>query len=299
MKQRLGLPDLGVGVGLRVPHVRTLLAERPPMDFFEAISENFMVAGGKPLFHLESLLETYPIVGHGVSMSIGGPSPPSREYLQSLKRLIRLTGTPWVSDHFCWCGAGGVSLHDLLPLPYTEETVRLVSERARMVQDFLETRLVLENTSSYLTYASSSMSEWELISRVCERADVGLLLDVNNVYVSAHNHGFDPHEFLRNVPHERVVQIHLAGHTHLGKYILDTHSCSVIDEVWDLYREAIELCGAVSTVIEWDDDIPAFERLSAEADKAKQVRAAALAAHTARLRPGRRAFDAPIEGRAL
>jgi len=283
MQARLGVPDLGVGVGLRVPHYRALLEQRPPVDFFEVISENFMVAGGKPLFHLNAFLESYRIVQHGVSMSIGGPEEPSREYLTALKRLVRLTNTPWVSDHFCWCGVPQANLHDLLPLPYTEEAVRLVSDRARRVQDFLEVPFALENTSSYLTYTSSTMTEWEFVSEICERADIGLMFDVNNVYVSAYNHGFDPYEFVGKIPHQRVVQIHLAGHTNLGKYIIDTHDGHVIDPVWDLYRETIEQTGAVSTLIEWDDNIPELDVLLGEATKAKQVREAALARRHARL----------------
>ena len=261
MQARLGVPDLGVGVGLRVPHYRALLDRRPEVDFFEVISENFMLAGGKPLFHLNAFLETYRIVQHGVSLSIGGPAEPDREYLTALKRLVKLTQTPWVSDHFCWCGVPQANLHDLLPLPYTEEAVRRVSERARRVQDFLEVPFALENTSSYLTYTTSTMTEWEFVSEICERANIGLMFDVNNVYVSAYNHGFDPYEFVRKIPHERIVQIHLAGHTNLGKYIIDTHDGHVIDPVWDLYRETIELTGAVSTLIEWDDNIPELEVL--------------------------------------
>jgi uncharacterized protein len=285
----LGIPDLGVGVGLRVPHYATILADRPAIDFFEIISENFMVAGGKPLFHLERVLETYKVVQHGVSMSIGGPEAPSRDYLTRLKALAKKVQTPWLSDHLCWCGAAGKNLHDLLPLPYTVEAIRRVSERARMVQDFLELRLALENTSSYLAYSSSTMPEWEFVSEVCERADIGLLFDVNNVYVSAYNHGFDPYEFVRNVPHERVVQIHLAGHTNLGKYIIDTHSGPVIDPVWDLYREAIEHCGPISTLIEWDDEIPEFGVVQAEAERARGVRDQALLAR-ARSEPERARF---------
>lgn len=280
---RLGLPDLGVGVGLRVPHYRHILDERPAMDFFEIISENFMVAGGKPRYHLGAVRETYRVVQHGVSMSIGGPNAPDEDYLRALKRLVDETGTPWLSDHFCWCGVPGANLHDLLPLPYTDEVVRLVSERAKRVQDFLGVRLALENTSSYMSYASSTMPEWEFVTRIVEAADIGLMFDVNNVYVSAYNHGFDPYDFVRNVPHERIVQIHLAGHTNLGKYIIDTHTGQVIDPVWDLYRETIELAGSVSTLIEWDDEIPEFSVLAAEAAKAKAVRDAALATRAARL----------------
>jgi uncharacterized protein (UPF0276 family) len=272
-----------VGVGLRVPHYRTILADKPRIDFFEIISENFMVSGGSPLYHLERVLERYRVVQHGVSMSIGGPEAPSREYLTRLKALAKRVQTPWLSDHFCWCGAAGYNLHDLLPLPYTREAIELVAERARMVQDFLEVRFALENTSSYLSYRSSSMPEWEFVSEIAERADIGLMFDVNNVYVSAYNHGFDPYEFVRNVPHDRIVQIHLAGHTNLGKYIIDTHSGHVIDPVWDLYRETIELTGPVSTLIEWDDEIPEFAVVQAEAERARTVRDQAL---EARARPG-------------
>lgn len=276
MTARLGVPDLGVGVGLRVPHYRYILAERPKVDFFEIISENFMVGGGKPRYHLERVLESYTIVQHGVSMSIGGPTPPDREYLAALKKLIQKTKTPWLSDHFCWCGAPGNNLHDLLPLPYTKDVIRVVAERARMVQDFLEVPFALENTSSYLAYTQSSMPEWEFIGEIAERANCGLMFDVNNVYVAAYNHGFDPYEFVRNVPHERIVQIHLAGHTNLGKYIIDTHMGHVIDPVWDLYRETIELAGPVSTLIEWDDEIPTFPVLAAEAEKARGFRERAV-----------------------
>jgi hypothetical protein len=275
---RFDVPDLGIGVGLRIPHYAEVLERRPAVDFFEVISENFMVQGGKPLYHLNRVLESYPVVQHGVSLSIGAPSEPDEAYLAQLKALLRTTRSPWVSDHFCWSDAGGAHLHDLLPLPYTDATVRLVAERARRVQDFLEVPLALENTSSYLTYTSSSMPEWEFISEVAEKADIGLLFDVNNVYVSAYNHGFDASEFIRNVPHERIVQIHLAGHTNLGKYIIDTHSAPVIDPVWELYAQTIALTGPVSTLIEWDDEIPSLSRLLEEAERARTVRERALSA---------------------
>lgn len=283
MRPRLGLPDLGVGVGLRVPHYRHVLEQRPSVDFFEVISENFMVDGGKPLYHLKAVLESYPVVQHGVSMSIGAPTPPEEQYLTALRQLVQQTKTPWLSDHFCWCGVPGANLHDLLPLPYTEEVIRRVSERAKRIQDFLGVRLALENTSSYMAFTASTMPEWEFISRICEAADIGLMFDVNNVYVSAYNHGFDPYEFVRNVPHDRIVQIHLAGHTNLGKYIVDTHSGPVIDPVWDLYRETIELTGSVSTLIEWDDQIPEFPLLAAEAAKAKALRTSAALTRERRL----------------
>ena len=274
---RLGLPDLGVGVGLRVPHYRQVLSDRPALDFFEIISENFMVEGGKPRYHLARVLESYRVVQHGVSLGIAGPEPLDLAYLKRLKRLISEVKPPWISDHFCWSGAGGAHLHDLLPIPYTKQAVERVVQRARQVQDFLELPFALENTSSYLTFRASTLSEWEFISEVADRADIGLLFDVNNVYVSAYNHGFDPFEFVEHVPHERIVQIHLAGHTNLGAYIIDTHRGAVSDQVWDLYRRTIELTGPVSTLLEWDDEIPALEVLLAEAEKARSVRDAVLA----------------------
>lgn len=271
-KPRLGCPDLGVGVGLRVPHYRHILDQRPQVDFFEVISENFMVDGGKPIYHLEQVLETYRVIQHGVSMSIGGPEDVDQRYLDRLKQLVDRVKPEWLSDHFCWCGTADVNLHDLLPLPYTEEAVRLVVERAKRVQDYLGVRFALENTSTYLNYTSSEMPEWEFIGRIAEEADIGLMFDVNNIYVSAYNHGFDPLEFVRNVPHERIVQIHLAGHLNLGTHIVDTHSGQVIDPVYDIYRETIALAGPVSTLIEWDDDIPEFSVLAAEAEKARAIR---------------------------
>jgi hypothetical protein len=222
--------------------------------------------------------ETYRCVQHGVSLGIGGPDPLDRDYLTRLKALTRRSGTPWVSDHFCWSGAGGAHLHDLLPIRYTHDLVRRVAERAKQVQDFLELPFALENTSSYLTYKSSVLHEWEFIGEIAERANIGLLFDVNNVFVSSYNHGLDPVEFVQRVPHERIVQIHLAGHTNLGSYIIDTHAGHVIDPVWDLYRLAIEHAGPVSTLVEWDDEIPALEVVLAEAERARGERDRALAA---------------------
>ena len=224
-----------------MPHYRHILEQRPPMDFFEIISENFMVEGGKPLFHLERVLDSYRVVQHGVSLGIGGPEPLDRDYLARLKQLVRKVAPPWLSDHFCWCGAGGAHLHDLLPLPYTWEAVELVAERARAVQDYLEVPFALENTSSYMAFAASEMTEWQFISEVAERADIGLLLDVNNVYVSAHNHGFRAETFIANLPHERVVQIHLAGHTNLGKRESSRHHsfaplCELMKTVYEIAR---------------------------------------------------------------
>jgi uncharacterized protein (UPF0276 family) len=296
-QQRLGVPDLGVGVGLRVPHYRHILEQHPAVDFFEIISENFMVDGGKPLYHLDRVLESYPVIQHGVSLNIGGPDPLDRDYLRRLKQLVRRVKPAWLSDHFCWTSAGGANLHDLLPLPYTRQVIDRVVERARQVQDTLEVPFALENTSSYMAYRQSEMTEWQFVSEVVERANIGLMFDVNNVYVSAYNHGFDAYEFIRNVPHERIVQIHLAGHTNLGKVIIDTHNGDVIDPVWDLYRATIELTGAVSTLIEWDDQIPPFEVVQRLAARAKRARDEGLA--TRRARTSGAAAASWVEGRCL
>ncbi len=277
-RSRLGLPDLGVGVGLRVPHYRRVFSEKPPIDFVEVISENFMMGGGRPRYHLDKALESYPVVAHGVSLGIGGPEEPDPKYLERLRSFVEHTKTPWVSDHFCWCGAGGAHLHDLLPLPFTRDLVGTIADRARRVEDAVGRPFALENTSSYLTYRASVLSEWEFIAEIAERADIGLLFDVNNVFVTAYNHGLDPIEFVRSVPHERIVQIHLAGHTNLGTHVIDTHSGHVIDPVWDLYRLTMELTGPVSTLIEWDDHIPELSVLLAEAERARNERDRALAA---------------------
>jgi len=272
-RQRHSIPDLGVGVGFRVPHYTKVLGERPPMDWFEIISENFMVRGGRPLANLAKLLETYPVVPHGVSLSIGGSAPLDRDYLARLRKLLDLVKPPWCSDHLCWGSNGPVHLHDLLPLPQNRRVVAHVADRVKAVQDALGVPFVLENVSSYMAYADSDMPEWELVCEVAERADCGILFDVNNVFVSAMNHRFDPHLYVDAVPADRVVQIHLAGHTDKGRYILDTHSDFVRDEVWALYARTIGRVGAVSTLIEWDEDIPEWEVLSAEASKARALRA--------------------------
>jgi uncharacterized protein len=278
---RLGLPDLGIGVGLRVPHYEHIFEKQPRVDWFEIISENFMVPGGRPIANLERALGDYRLVQHGVSMSLGSASPLDWDHLEKLKALLDKVRSPWVSDHLCWTGSDCLNLHDLFPLPYTEEVVKYVAERARIVQDFLEVRFAIENVSSYMTYTASKMTEWEFVSAIAEEADVGILLDVNNIYVSSQNHGFDPFAFVDGIPAERVVQIHLAGHTRFEKYLLDTHSGRVIDEVWALYHRTIQRCGSVSTLVEWDDDIPPFEELMAEAEKARQARERALEARAA------------------
>jgi uncharacterized protein len=278
---RLGLPDLGVGIGLRVPHYPEIFDTHPAIDWFEIISENFMVEGGMPIANLNRILDRYRVAQHGVSLSIGSTAPLDWDYLRKLKALVQKTHSPWVSDHLCWTGTATANLHDLLPLPYTDEAVQHVARRARTVQDFLEVPLVIENVSSYLAYTSSTMTEWDFLSAIATEADCGILLDVNNIYVSSFNHGFDPIPYVDSIPHHRVVQIHLAGHTHKGHYILDTHSAHVIDPVWALYRRACEHTGDVSTLIEWDDDIPPLQTLLDEAEKARTIRSEVARARAA------------------
>jgi uncharacterized protein len=267
---RLGNPNLGLGVGLRAVHFPYILSNQPQVDWFEIISENFMDSQGRPRYVLEQIAERYPVVMHGVSLSIGSTDPLNFEYLTKLKRLATEVKPLWVSDHLCWTGVLGLNAHDLLPIPLNEETLRHVVERVRTVQGFLERPLVLENPSSYVTFAGSTMSEWEFLTRMAADANCGLLLDVNNVYVSSVNHDFDPIEFVENVPHERIVQVHLAGHTDCGTYRIDTHDDHVIDPVWELYRLAHRRTGGVSTLLEWDAKIPPFPVVHAEVLKAKQ-----------------------------
>ncbi|MFC5720426.1 DUF692 domain-containing protein [Streptomyces gamaensis] len=267
--------DLGFGVGLRTPHLRYVLAHRPPVDWFEAISENFMDSGGFPRHALDRIAERHPVVLHGVSLSIGSTDPLDFDYLRRLRRLADGIGARWVSDHICWTGVAGLNTHDLLPVPFTEESLAHMVRRVRAVQEFLERPLVLENPSSYAEFTGSVMSEWEFVSRLAAESGCGLLLDVNNVYVSSVNHGFDPEEYVRALPHERVVQIHLAGHTHLGTHIVDTHDRPVADPVWRLYELAVSLTGPVATLLEWDDRIPPFPELLAELAKARRYAGAA------------------------
>ena len=265
-----GHDNLGLGVGLRAVHFDHILREQPKVDWFEVISENFMDSQGRPRYVLQQLAERYQVVLHGVSLSIGSTDPLNFAYLQKLKVLAREVGARWISDHLCWTGVLGRNSHDLLPLPFTEKTLRHVVERVKIVQDVLERPFVLENPSSYITFAHSTMSEHEFISRMAEEADCGLLLDVNNVYVSSFNHDLDPEEFIRALPHERIVQFHLAGHSDYGTHLIDTHDDHVTDPVWNLYRLAHELTGGVSTLLEWDARIPPFPVLHAEVLKAKR-----------------------------
>jgi uncharacterized protein (UPF0276 family) len=266
----MGYPHLGLGVGLRTVHFAHILQHWPAVDWFEIISENFADSLGRPRYVLEQIAERYPVVMHGVSLSIGSADPLNFRYLAKLKSLAKQVRARWVSDHLCWTGVAGKNTHDLLPVPLNEATLRHVVERIRIVQDVLERPLVLENPSSYLTFAASTMPEWEFLARMASEADCGLLLDVNNVFVSSVNHGFDPVEYIDSLPHERVVQCHLAGHTNCGTHCIDTHDGAVIDPVWELYRQAHRLTGGVSTLLEWDAKIPPFDVVHAEVLKAKR-----------------------------
>jgi uncharacterized protein len=268
---RSDFPFLGFGVGLRRDHYAHILENHPGADWFEIISENFMVGGGRPLEVIDAIAAHYPVVMHGVSLSIGSTDPLRRDYLRQLKALAARIKPAWISDHLCWTGVGGRNLHDLLPLPYTEAAVRHVAARIREVQDFLERPIAIENVSSYLTLRASAMPEWEFLARVTAQADCGILLDVNNIFVSAFNHKFDALAYIDAIPRERVVQFHLAGHSDHGSYLLDTHDHPVRDEVWALYEHAVRRFGAVSALVEWDDNIPAFEVLLETAERARKI----------------------------
>jgi hypothetical protein len=262
-------PFLGFGVGLRRPHYAEILETIPGMDWFEVTTENFMVAGGRPIEVIEGVRENYPIVMHGVSLSIGSTDPLNRDYLRELNTMGCRFEPSWISDHLCWTGVGGRNLHDLLPLPYTEEAVAHAVRRIREIQDILGRSILIENVSSYMSFACSTLSEWEFLNAVADEADCGILLDINNIFVNAFNHGFDAERYIDSVPIERVHQFHLAGHQDHGKYLLDTHDHPVCDEVWRLYEYAVRRFGTISTLIEWDDRIPEFRELQAIADEAR------------------------------
>jgi uncharacterized protein len=266
---RFGTPALGLGVGLRSEHYGYLLREEPEVDFFEAIAENFLDTGGRPLYVLDHLAERYPVVLHGVSLSIATTDPLDRAYLAKLKRLADRVRAVWVSDHLCWTGVAGRTVHDLLPVPLTEGALAHVIDRVRQVQDLLERPLILENPSSYVQYARDTMSEPEFLVRLCEQAHCGLLLDINNVYVSAFNHGFDALGYLQAIPPEHVAYHHVAGHTHAITHIVDTHVGPVPDPVWELYQAYHAISGGRSTVLEWDEDIPSFEEVRTELHRAR------------------------------
>jgi len=264
-------PLAGYGLGLRPEYYSDILSQRPPVDWFEIISENYMVEGGKALYNLDRIRADYPLVMHGVSLSIGASDPLNMDYLKRLKGLAERVEPAWISDHLCWTGHGGHNFHDLFPLPYNGETVAHVAERILRVQDFLGRRLVIENVSSYLTYNDSEMSEWAFLTAVAEAADCLILLDINNVYVSAVNHRFDPLDYLDGVPAERIAYFHLAGHMDYGDYIIDTHDHPICPPVWELYQEAVARFGPVPTTIERDDHMPPFAELLAELAHARTL----------------------------
>lgn len=270
--------ELGVGLGLRVPHYRHILSRKPTCGWFEIISENYLGDGGRPARVLDEILEQYQVVQHGVSLYLGNADPLDRDHLRRLRRLVERTRTPWLSDHLCWGSVDGTYSHDLLPMPYTWEAVRTAADKIRHLQDVLGIPVAVENVSSYAEFVDSEMSEWEFLNEVVERADCGILLDVNNIYVSSVNHGFDPHDYVNSIPSERVAQIHIAGHSRYERFIIDTHDHPVIDPVWRLYDHAIRRCGPTPTLLEWDANIPSFEEVHAEALKAERYLRARRAA---------------------
>lgn len=268
---QLTQPHLGFGLGLRAEHYEDLLSTEQPVEWLEVLSENYMIDGGKPLHYLDQICERYPVVMHGVSLSIGSVDPLNLDYLIALKKLANRINPKWISDHLCWTGTQGINLHDLMPLPYTEEALHHLVSRITQVQDFLGQRILLENVSSYLTYQHSTMSEWEFFRELAERADCLILLDINNIQVSAHNHGFDPLTYLDAMPAARIQQFHLAGHLNMGDYSIDTHDHSIIPAVWNLYAESLKRFGPVSTMIERDDDIPPLSVLLEELQQARLI----------------------------
>lgn len=270
-------PFLGFGLGLRTEHYPYILEHKPAVDWFEILSENYMVPGGKPLDHLDRIRKDYPMVMHGVSMSIGSTDPLDKNYLKSLKQLIQRVEPYWISDHLCWTGVDNTNSHDLLPLPYNEATIDHVVDRVLQVQDYLCQRILLENLSSYVTYKNSEMTEWDFFNEIARRADCHVLLDINNIFVSAHNHQFEPVEYINAIDIDRVMQFHLAGHSYHGEMIIDTHDHDVCDPVWALYATALQRFGAVSTMIERDDDIPEFPQLRQELAIAEDIAARTLA----------------------
>jgi uncharacterized protein (UPF0276 family) len=262
---------LGYGLGLRSAYYQQILEQSPDVDWFEVVSENFMVQGGKALYYLDAIAERYPLVMHGVSLSIGGPHALDPDYLKQLKQLADRVKPAWVSDHLCWSRGNAHQLHDLLPLPYTAESLEYIAGRVAQVQDVLQRPLVLENVSSYVRAASDEFTEWEFLAALSRESGCELLLDVNNVYVSSRNHGFDPWAFIQGLPTEKVRQLHLAGHNDYGDYVIDTHDHPVSDPVWALYQRTLEHIGPVATLLERDDHFPPFEELLAELHKAREL----------------------------
>ena len=262
------LPNLGVGVGLRTTHYNHILTAWPKVSWFEIISENYMQTDGRPMFLLDRIAERYPVVMHGVSLSIGSTDPLNRTYLTGLKALRERVRSPWLSDHLCWTGVQGRNSHDLLPMPYTEESLRHVVSRVRQVMEFIEVPLLLENPSTYVEFAGSTLSEWEFLAALCQETGCGLMLDVNNIYVSSRNHGFAVSDYLDGLPWDRVVQMHVAGHSDNGSHCVDTHIGPVIDPVWKIFAEAYRRSGGASVLLEWDAEIPSFPEVHREALRA-------------------------------
>lgn len=265
------MPFLGYGLGLRPDYYEEILAQKPDLDWFEIVTENYLVPGGKPLHYLDRIRQIYPIVMHGVSLSIASSDALDFDYLQQIKDLAKHIEPVWISDHLCWTGVGGLNLHDLMPIPYTRQAIEYIVPRIMQIQEFFGRRILLENVSSYLTYKQSEMTEWEFVAEVVKQADCYVLLDVNNVYVSSVNHHFDPMDYINAMPADRIAQIHLAGHSNQGDHIIDTHDAPVINPVWNLYAKTIERFGRVSTMIERDDNMPPLEELLAEVRKAKRI----------------------------
>ncbi len=274
MNNHCDKPFLGFGIGLRAEHYQDILEQKPQqIDWLEIISENYMVDGGKPLYYLDAIREHYPMVMHGVSMSLGSTDPLNYDYLRKLKKLIERVDPIWFSDHICWTGVDQKNMHDLLPLPYTEEAVVHLADRISEVQDFMGRQMLVENLSSYITYSDDAMTEWEFLTAVTEKADCQLLLDVNNIYVSSFNHKFDPIEYIEGIPGHRVWQHHLAGHSNEGNLIIDTHDADIIDPVWALYEETAKRLGPVSTMIERDGNIPKLSSVINELGLARRIAA--------------------------
>lgn len=262
--------QLGIGIGLRKAHHRYILDQRPEIEWFEIITENFLADGGRAQEVLEELLHHYKVVMHAVSLYFGSPEMPPKEHLDRIKALVRRTKTPWLTDHLCWGSIDGSYSHDLLPLPYSREVAKVTADKIKKLRDFLEVEIAVENVSSYAEYTASQMSEWDFLNEVAEQADCGVLLDVNNIFVSSRNHNFDPAVYIESINHSRVVQIHIAGHCDKERYIIDTHDRAPIAAVWDLYAHALRRCGHTATLLEWDSKIPPFEQVYAEALKAKR-----------------------------
>lgn len=262
---------LGFGLGLRSQHFQTVIDSAPKVDWFEIISENYMVDGGKPRYFLEKIRADYPIVMHGVSMSIGSTDPINLDYLTQLKQLSEQIQPQWMSDHLCFTTVGGINSHDLLPMPYTEESLQHLTQRIHQVQEFLGREMVFENVSSYISYQHDEMQEWEFLAKLAQQSGCKFLLDINNIYVSARNHDFDPMDYLVAINPEWVQQIHLAGHSDFGTHIIDTHDHPIPDPVWRLYADYISKCGPVSTMIERDDNIPELSELLSELEHARTI----------------------------